>query len=144
MALVTVTSLTGCTGSDAASDGPQPTSSAATPSTSDPTDVPQTDGIDQIDLDGADGSPITWQLPDGVGPTDPVGVAQRYIAIIQQAGIEGADLDPSVVDSIASKDVQMLATSNRPAPRHRPSSVPRRGTPSSSGSTTPTDPLPGR
>lgn len=98
----TVLAIVLTAGCESGSNAPQPTSWPTTEGSSESTDVPQADRIDQIDIDGADDSPITWQLPEGAGTDDPVGVAQRYIAIIQQVGAPDADLDPAAVDSVAT------------------------------------------
>lgn len=104
----------GCS-SDDSSDGPQPTGgTGSTPSptggTGASTAAPQADDIDRIDVDGADGSPITWQLPDGVRPSDPVGVAQRYFAIIRQAGTPGAEVSPDLIASVTEDDYVAIPT----------------------------------
>jgi len=93
VALAAVLIVGGCAGSDPADDGQAATSGAPS------SDAPATG----IDLDGSQSSPITWQLPAGATASDPVGVAQRYIAVIQQVGAPDATLDPSVVDGIATR-----------------------------------------
>jgi len=115
VALAAAAVSTGCSG-DTSSDGPRPTDSptaTTTPSTGgtgEPTAVPQAEAIGRIDIDGADGSPITWQLPDGAQPTDPVGVAQRYFAIIRQAGTPGTEVGEDLIASVTEDDYVAVPT----------------------------------
>jgi hypothetical protein len=96
--------LVGCTATT-----PELTPASPTPSLSaDWDEVPQSEGLAEIEVDGTEGSPIMWQLPAETSEADPVGVTQRFMALYLHAGTPGAEQRPELSTSVA--DDGALAT----------------------------------
>ncbi len=93
--------LSGCGGREG-DDDPSPSPSAS--GSGDYAEIAQAKGLPQISVDGPTGSPITWRLPAGTRPGDPVGVTQRFLTLYMHAGTPGADPEPALATSVAAND----------------------------------------
>jgi hypothetical protein len=69
-------------------------------------EIPQSEGLPEIDVEGTEGSPITWTLPASSTPSDPTGVTQRVIALYLHAGTPGGEERPELSTSVADEGAQ--------------------------------------
>lgn len=99
---------------------PSPSRSAdASPSLSaDWDEIPQSEGLPEIDVDGTEGSPITWQLPSGTGSSSPVGITQRFIALYLHAGTPGAEPRVALSTSVANDGALAILRNQLRDPTH--------------------------
>ncbi len=89
--------------------------------------IPQARGLPRIGVDGQPGSPISWRLPPGTRPDDPVGIAQRFISLYAHAGTPGADPDPALATNVAADDGWLPRLRSRLIDPSRLGDEPRRG-----------------
>ncbi len=92
----------GCTGSDDKPDPSPSTTPTATTSADLAAEVPQSEGLPKIDIDGGNGSPIDWRLPADSTAGSPVEVTQRFLALYGQGGTPGTDTDIPLASSVAT------------------------------------------